>query len=33
MPASGKEPEGLNAADEFTVVLETSGLNATKLSA
>ena len=30
--ASEKEPEGLNATDNFTVVLETAGLNATELS-
>ncbi len=33
MPASEKEPEGRSAADKFTVVLETAGLNATELSA
>ncbi len=33
MPASEKEPEGWSAADKFTVVLETAGLNATELSA
>ena len=33
MPASEKEPEGWSAADKFTVVLESSGLNATELSA
>ena len=33
VPASEKEPEGWNAADKFTVVLETAGLNATELSA
>jgi transposase-like protein len=32
VPASEKEPEGWNAADKFTVVLETAGLNATELS-
>ena len=31
--ASEKEPEGWSAADKFTVVLETAGLNATELSA
>jgi transposase-like protein len=31
--ASEKEPEGWNAADKFTVVLESSGFNATELSA
>jgi transposase len=30
--ASEKEPEGWSAADKFTVVLETAGLNASKLS-
>lgn len=33
VPASEKEPEGWSAADKFTVVLETAGLNATELSA
>ena len=33
VPASGREPEGWGAADKFTVVLETVGLNATELSA
>ena len=33
MPASEKEPEGWSAADKFTVVLETAGLNVTELSA
>ena len=33
VPASEKEPEGWSAADKFTVVLETPGLNATELSA
>ena len=33
MPASEKEPEGWSAADKFTVVMETAGLNATELSA
>jgi transposase len=32
-PASEKEPEGWSAADKFTVVLVTAGLNATELSA
>jgi transposase len=32
VPASQKDPEGWNAADMFTVVLETAGLNATELS-
>jgi len=32
VPASEKEPEGWSAADKFTVVLETAGLNATELS-
>jgi len=31
VPASEKEPEGWNAADKFTVVLESAGLNATEL--
>ncbi len=30
--ASEKEPEGWSAADKFTVVLETAGLNATEIS-
>ena len=33
VPASEKEPEGWSAADKFTVVLETAGLNATELNA
>ena len=33
VPASEKEPEGWSAADKFTVVLETAGLNATELRA
>ena len=33
VPASEKEPEGWNAADKFTVVLESAGLNATEPSA
>lgn len=33
VPASDKEPEGWSAADKFTVVMETAGLNATELSA
>ena len=33
VPASQKDPEGWGAADKFTVVLETAGLNATELSA
>ena len=33
VPASEKEPEGWSAADKFTVVIETAGLNATELSA
>ena len=33
VPASEREPEGWSAADKFTVVLETAGLNATELSA
>ena len=32
VPASEKDPEGWNAADKFTVVLETDGLNATELN-
>jgi transposase-like protein len=31
--ASAKDPEGWSAADKFTLVLETAGLNATELSA
>ena len=31
VPASEKEAEGCSAADKFTVVLETAGLNATEL--
>ena len=33
VPASQREPEGWSAADKFTSVLETAGLNATELSA
>jgi len=33
VPASEKDPDGWSAIDKFTVVLETAGLNATKLSA
>ncbi|MFW6731884.1 MAG: hypothetical protein ACODUE_09160 [Synechococcus sp.] len=33
VPASQKNPEGWSAADKFTVVLESAGLNATELSA
>jgi len=33
VPASEKEPAGWSAADKFTVVLETAGLNATELCA
>jgi transposase-like protein len=33
VPASEKDPEGWSAADKFTVVLETAGLNDTELSA
>jgi transposase len=33
VPASQKDPEAWSAADKFTVVLETAGLNATELSA
>ena len=33
VPSSEKEPEGWSAADKFTVVLESAGLNATELSA
>jgi transposase-like protein len=33
VPSSKKDPEGWGAADKFTVVLETAGLNATELSA
>jgi hypothetical protein len=32
VPASEKTPESWGAADKFTVVLETAGLNATELS-
>ena len=32
VPASEKEAAGWSAADQFTVVLETAGLNATELS-
>ena len=32
VPASEKEPEGWSAADKFTLVLESAGLNATELS-
>jgi len=33
VPASEKEPDGWSAADKFTVVLETAGLNDTELGA
>ena len=33
VPSSAKDPEGWSAADKFTLVLETAGLNATELSA
>lgn len=33
VPVSKKEPKGWGAADKFTVVLETAGLNETELSA
>ena len=33
VPASARDPEGWSAADKFTLVLETAGLNATELSA
>jgi transposase len=33
VPAYEKEPEGWSAADKFTVVLETAGLNDTELGA
>jgi len=33
VPASESEPEGWSAADKFTDVIETAGLNATELSA
>ena len=33
VPASDKDHDGWSAADKFTVVLETAGLNATELSA
>jgi len=32
VPSSEKEPEGWRAADTFTVVLESAGLNATEFS-
>jgi hypothetical protein len=32
VPASEKEQEGWSAANKFTVVMETTGLNATELS-
>jgi len=32
VPASERDPEGWTATDKFTVVLETAGLNVTKLS-
>jgi len=32
VPASEKDPDGWSAADKFTVVLESAGLNATELS-
>ena len=32
VPASEKEPDGWSAAQKFTVVLESVGLNATELS-
>jgi transposase len=32
VPSSEKEPEGWSAADKFTLVLESAGLNATELS-
>ena len=31
MPASQKDPEGWSSTDQFRVVLETAGLNATEL--
>ena len=33
VPASQKDPEGWSAAEKFTVVLESAGLNATELNA
>jgi transposase-like protein len=33
VPASQKDPEGWGSADKFTVVLESAGLNSTKLAA
>ena len=33
VPSSEKEPEGWSAADKFTLVLESAGLNATEISA
>ena len=32
VPAFEKEPEGWSAADKFTVVMETAGLNSTDMS-
>jgi len=33
VPASEKDPDGWSAAEKFTVMLETAGINATELSA
>ena len=33
VPSSEREPEGWSAAQKFTMVLESAGLNATELSA
>jgi transposase-like protein len=33
VPATQKDPEGWGAAEKFTVVLETAGLNSTELAA
>ena len=33
VPVSAKDPEGWSAADQYTLVLETAGLNAIELSA
>ena len=32
VPASEKEPEGWSAADKFTMMIQTTGLNTTELS-
>jgi transposase-like protein len=33
VPSSERDPEGWSAAEKFTLVLESAGLNATELSA